>query len=126
MSKWYIKDDTMINLDRYSKITIKQTIGKYRTWYYVIFYEVNDNHEFEHKSDIKYESSENMCLSYRTEKEAKDCFNEVKKILSKNDELSKLRDEVNELREMIKHLPVVGSVYVEAKEEFEANSKIEN
>jgi hypothetical protein len=30
---------------------------------------------------------------------------------------------VNELREMIKHLPVVGSVYVEAKDEFEANSK---
>jgi hypothetical protein len=123
MSKWYIKDDTMINLDRYSKITIKKKINKYRMWYDVIFYEVNNNDEHEHESDIK--ANKNIYLSYRTEKEAKDCFNEVKKILSKNDELSKLKDEVNELREMIKHLPVVGSVYMEAKEEFEANSKID-
>jgi hypothetical protein len=108
MSKWYIKNNFMINLDACGRIEIEQKFDGYD----IIFFNL----------DLKYVGYNT--ISFTTENEANDCFNEIKTLLSKKDKYSILSNEINELREMIKYLPVVGSVYVEAKEEFEANSKI--
>jgi hypothetical protein len=110
-SKWYRNGNYLINLDKCVHILMNKNSEKISE---IGFYDNNNNKH----GDIQY-SIEDSTLALED-------FNKIIEIVTNKDELTKLKDEIAELRKMIIHLPVVGSVYVEAKEEFEANSKIDN
>jgi hypothetical protein len=123
MSKWFKYEDQLINLDKCAHIFINKNNDN--IWR-ISFYDRNNK-----DPKIDGEGRYDNATEYTSEDAALEDFNKIVEIVTNKDELtklkdmiSKLNDEISELRKMIIHLPVVGSVYVEAKEEFEANSKI--
>jgi hypothetical protein len=124
-SKWFKTVNSLINLDKCAHIIIHKNNNN--IWK-ITFYDHNTT-----DPKIDGESRYDNVIEYLSEDSALKDFNKIVEIVTNKDDMtklkdmiSKLNDEISELRKMIIHLPVVGSVYVEAKEEFESNSKIEN
>jgi hypothetical protein len=122
-SKWFKTSNSLINLDKCARIIIHKNNDN--IWK-IVFYDHNTT-----DPKIDGEGRYDNAIEYTSEDAALKDFNKIVEIVTNKDELtklkdtiSKLNDEISELRKMIIHLPVVGNVYVEAKEEFEANSKI--
>lgn len=115
MSKWYkqtvIKNGEttclkLIDLRKYSRFVLRKNVIR-------LYYdkgEYNSSQKYDDYSKIIYINSS------VAEKE----FQKISNILNENkSEIEDLKKEVEELRNMILHLPCLGEKYLEAKDDFE-------
>jgi hypothetical protein len=120
MSKWFSYENNLVNLDKCARVVCARQK--------ITFYDHNNL-----DPTIDGDQYHDHCIDYLTEDEALLNFSKIVELATNKDELTKLKetiskqnDEIAELRNMIIHLPVVGNVFIEAKDEFEATLKIDN
>jgi hypothetical protein len=124
MSKWFRYENTLVNLDKCARVVYARQKQNWRIAFY-------DHNNLDPTTDG--DQYHDHYIDYLTEDEALLNFNKIVELVTNKDELTKLKetiskqnDEIAELRKMIIHLPVVGNVFIEAKDEFEATLKIDN
>jgi len=107
MGRWYAYEKTLMNLEKYLRIdlqTVYDRTAEKKLFRKIIFIEnfVGDN-------DDGY-----TYIIYSTEEKAMQEYKKIQDLLlDKN-----IKEELDELRQMILHFPVYGKIYENAEEEF--------
>ena len=105
MNRWYRYMGTMVNLDSCSFIC-----SEYDNCFQIEFY---------NSQGVMFHS-----FGFSTKEHLMETYEEIQSILmGKPFNISELTQEIKELREAIMYLPVIGSEYQKAEEEFEGNRK---
>lgn len=113
MGRWYAYEKSLLNLDKYLRIdlqTVYDKTAQKELFKKIIFIEnfVGDIDGYTH-------------IIYTTEEKAMQEYKRIQDLLlDKN-----IKEELDELRQMILHFPVYGKIYENAEEEFVSQSEQE-
>lgn len=118
MVKWYKYGDAMINLDKYIRIELNIDVDKYNN---------TKSYKIKLISELDDDDTDEVFYFRDNKDVAEKCYKEIEEILLSNQktvntlekQIRQLKSDMEELRQMVIHLPIVGSVYKDAKADYE-------